>query len=146
MQTGLYLPCTASGSAKRKKIRAQTSHLSTQNSTNITQTPKAGCACRLRLQLLLQIISLSLFPGLCLALLCRPVPAEICPLSLQSLSCGFCDGQRYISRENEGKSTSKSTGKSSLPPPAFCCRFYQSCFQGYLDKKYFSFQKVRNCT
>lgn len=51
MQTGLCLPCTASGSAKRKKSRAQTSHLSTQNSTNITQTPKLalhvgwGCSC-----------------------------------------------------------------------------------------------------
>lgn len=105
MQTGLSLPCTASGSAKRNKRRAQTSHLSTQNSTNTTQTPKAHSACGLRLQLLCreQTISPSLFPGLCLALLCAPVLAEVCLLSFQSLSCGFCDGERYLSPESEGR-------------------------------------------
>lgn len=83
---------------EKKKRRAQTSHLSVQNSTNITQTPKAGSTCGLGLQLLWreQTTSPSLFPGLCLALLCKPVLAKVCPLSLQSLSCGFCGGQRYL--------------------------------------------------
>lgn len=90
---------------EKKKLTAQTSQLSTQNSANITQTPKAGSACGLGLQLLCreQTISPSLFPGLCLALLCTPVLAEVCPLSLQSISCGTCDGQRYLSLESEAR-------------------------------------------